>query len=66
MPYRLIYIGLGMVAIAAIALGIAFSTSGEPVDLPGPLEATSRTLLYLLVSPKFCQIWSTLAVRFYI
>jgi len=41
MPYRLIYIGLGMVAIAAIALGIAFSTSGEPVDLPGPLEAIS-------------------------
>ncbi len=39
MPYRLIYIGLGLVAISAIALGIAFSTEGEPTTLPEPLEA---------------------------
>ena len=41
MPYRLIYIGLGLLAVAAIALGIAFSAEGDPVSLPEPLEAVS-------------------------
>ena len=41
MPYRLIYIGLGLTAIAAIALGIAFSTEGEAIDLPRPIESVS-------------------------
>ena len=41
MPYRLIYLGLALVGIAAIALGIVFSTEGEPLELPGPLEAIS-------------------------
>ena len=41
MPYRLIYIGLGLIGIAAIALGIAFSTEGVANDLPGPLESVS-------------------------
>lgn len=40
-PYRLIYIGLGLVAIAAIAFGIALSRDGEPLELPGPVEAVS-------------------------
>lgn len=39
MPYRFIYIGLGLVAIAVIAFGIAFSDGGEPVVLPEPVEA---------------------------
>lgn len=39
MPYRLIYAGLGLFAVAAIALGIVFSSSGEPVVLPEPVEA---------------------------
>ena len=39
MPYRLIYIGLGLVGVAAIALGIVFSTEGEPATIPAPLEA---------------------------
>ena len=38
MPYRLIYIGLGLVGVAAIALGLAFSAEGESVVIPGPLE----------------------------
>ncbi len=41
MPYRLIYIGLGLVGIAAIALGIALSTDGEETVLEEPLEAVS-------------------------
>lgn len=41
MPYRLIYIGLGLVGVAAIALGLVFSTSGEAADLPESLESVS-------------------------
>ena len=41
MPYRLIYLGLGLVALAAIALGLALSKEGEPVELPGPVESVS-------------------------
>lgn len=41
MPYRLIYIGLGLVGVAAIALGLVFSTDGEAADLPESLESVS-------------------------
>jgi len=41
MPYRLIYIGLGLVGVAAIALGLALSTEGEPTLLPDVLESVS-------------------------
>ena len=41
MPYRLIYIGLGLIAIAAVAFGLAFSPEGNEVALHGPLEAVS-------------------------
>jgi hypothetical protein len=41
MSYRLIYLGLGLVAIAAIAFGIAFATEGDETSLPGPVEAVS-------------------------
>lgn len=41
MPYRLIYVGLGLVALAAIALGLALSKEGESVELPGPVESVS-------------------------
>lgn len=41
MPYRLIYIGLALVAVSTIALAVAFSPQGEPVELPRPLEAVS-------------------------
>lgn len=41
MPYRLIYIGLALVAIAAIAFAVVFSPEGEAVELPGPVEAVS-------------------------
>ncbi|MGD2061556.1 MAG: hypothetical protein PVF87_11855 [Acidimicrobiia bacterium] len=41
MPYRIIYIGLGLVAVAAIAFGIALSPEGETIELPGPIEAIS-------------------------
>lgn len=34
MPYRWIYLGLGLAAIGAIALGVALSTEGEPAELP--------------------------------
>lgn len=39
MPYKLIYIGLGLIAVAAIALGLVLSTEGDPLVLPEPLES---------------------------
>lgn len=41
MPYRLIYLGLGLVAIAAIALGLVLNRSGEQLVLPEQLEKIS-------------------------
>jgi len=41
MPYRVIYIGLALLAIGAIAFGIAFSPEGEVMELPGPIESVS-------------------------
>lgn len=41
MPYRLIYVGLALVGIAAIALGIVLSPSGEGVELPDPVRSVS-------------------------
>lgn len=41
MNYRLIYIGLALTGVAAIALGILFSTEGDPVQLPEALESVS-------------------------
>jgi len=41
MPYRLLYIGLGLLAIAAIAFGILFSTEGQEEILPDALESVS-------------------------
>lgn len=41
MPYRLIYAGLALMAVAAIALGILLSPEGERVELPGPIESVS-------------------------
>lgn len=43
MPYRLIYIGLALIGIAAITLGILLTPEGEQVDLPGPVESVSPT-----------------------
>ena len=37
--YRLIYAGLALVAIAAVALAIAFGDGGDPVELPEVVEA---------------------------
>lgn len=41
MPYRLLYVGLGLLAVAAIAVGVVLNQEGEPVELPGPLESVS-------------------------
>lgn len=41
MPYRLIYIGLGLVGLAALALGLVFSTDGEANVLPESLQSVS-------------------------
>ena len=35
------YLGLGLVALAAIAFGLAFGSGGDPAVLPGPIEAVS-------------------------
>ncbi len=39
MRYRLIYLGLGLLLIAVVALGIAFSPQGMSPELPDPIEA---------------------------
>jgi hypothetical protein len=41
MQYRLIYIGLGLIGVAALVLGTALSPEGETVELPAPIEAIS-------------------------
>lgn len=41
MPYRLIYLGLGLLAVAVIALGVLLTRSGEELVLPDQLEAIS-------------------------
>ncbi len=41
MPYRYIYVGLGLVIVAVVAFGVALGGSGEPVQLPDPIEAIS-------------------------
>lgn len=41
MSYRLIYLGLALVGIAAIALGVALSPEGEEIELPDPVEGIS-------------------------
>jgi hypothetical protein len=38
-PYRLVYIGLGLVAVAAVLLAVAFGGGGEPTRLPDPIES---------------------------
>lgn len=39
MPYRLIYLGLAAVVVAVVAVAIAFSPTGDPLQLPGPIES---------------------------
>ena len=41
MPYRWIYLGLGLIGVAVIALGIALSPEGTAVELPEPIESLS-------------------------
>ena len=41
MSYRLIYLGLGLVAIAAIAFGLALGGGGDELTLPDQIEAIS-------------------------
>jgi hypothetical protein len=37
-PYRYIYVGLGLLAVAVIAFGVALNTGGEPVEYPPAVE----------------------------
>ena len=39
MRYRLIYTGLALIGIAAVALGVVLGAEGEPLTLPEPLQA---------------------------
>lgn len=41
MPYRYIYVGLGLLAVAVVAFGVALGGGGEPLKLPDPIEAIS-------------------------
>ena len=52
----MIYIGLGLVVVAAIAFGFAFSTEGEPVVLPAPIESVSPLPGDLVPPQSFIEI----------
>ena len=41
MPYRLMYAGLALVAVAVIALAVVFTPQGGSIELPGPVESVS-------------------------
>jgi len=41
MRYRLIYVGLGLLGVAAIALGVVLSPDGDVIELPAPLQSVS-------------------------
>ncbi len=41
MPYRLIYLGLGLIGVAAVILGVVLAPEGEVAELPGPLQSVS-------------------------
>lgn len=41
MPYRLVYVGLGLLALAVTILGVTLTREGSPVELPPPIEAVS-------------------------
>ncbi|HWB88528.1 MAG TPA: hypothetical protein VG872_04895 [Acidimicrobiia bacterium] len=56
MPYRLIYLGLALVAVAAIVIGIAISPEGETVELPGPVEEVSPAPGHLAPSQAIVEI----------
>jgi hypothetical protein len=56
MSYRLIYVGLGLVALAAIALGILLSTEGEEIVLPGPVESVSPSPGDLVPPQTFIEV----------
>ena len=39
MQYRLVYVGLGALLVAVVALGIAFAPEGEVAEIPAPIES---------------------------
>lgn len=39
MPYRLVYLGLGLLVVAVIALSVVFARDGVAVEIPPPIEA---------------------------
>lgn len=39
MSYRFVYIGLGLLALAIVALAAVFAQEGDAVEVPAPLEA---------------------------
>jgi hypothetical protein len=41
MPYRYIYLGLGLLGLAAVILGVVLSTDGDETTRPAALEAVS-------------------------
>ncbi|MCI0424248.1 MAG: hypothetical protein L0Z49_12520 [Actinobacteria bacterium] len=41
MPYRMVYLGLGLLGVAAIVFAVVFATDGEDLVLPEPLESVS-------------------------
>ena len=43
MRYRLIYAGLALTGVAAVALGVVLGAEGEPLTLPEPLEGVHPT-----------------------
>ena len=40
-PYRLLYVALGLVVVATVALAVAFGGGGAPVEMPAVIELLS-------------------------
>lgn len=56
MSYRLVYVGLGLLAVAAIVLGVVFAQEGEPVELPPPLEEVTPSPNDVALRQAFLEI----------
>lgn len=56
MSYRLIYIGLGLIGVAAVALGVVLSTEGDEVIFPEALEDVSPPPGSLVPPQAFIEV----------
>lgn len=52
----MLYVGLGLLAMAAVALGVVLAREGTPVELPGPIEAVSPSPQETVISQAVVEV----------